>query len=373
MKPNRPSKGLRSANASRDGSHSSLCVPWPWHAWLAVGLLGAAAGPTRGLALEVVFENFGRPLASHAPVVGGRPVEFGDEIVLAGTARMVTQFQFDYVGRFTTHGDETARVRFYANDRAGDYLKPGTLLFESAPFPIQPGSQRTTLDLPRIAVPNSFTWTVEFGGITQQPDDQAELLVASPPRIGAPLSGGRVGSYDDYWRRVGSDWNLYSLSVPANFAAKVMAEVEMVDITAVHFPAGGILLSWSGQPSTRYQLQGSIDGQSWSDFAVVRTLPDGFGAHLLPLGSAWQQFRGLRLLEAPAPARMMVTPHPSTRSVLIQWNGPPNLLYQLKYAEDLRTWRTLATVKAGAQGVAEYEDVAPARSPRRAYRVWTPW
>src|SRR4051812_49303027 len=41
--------------------------------------------------------------------------EYGDEIILAGTARLVTQFQFEYYGSFTPDGNESARLRFYSN------------------------------------------------------------------------------------------------------------------------------------------------------------------------------------------------------------------------------------------------------------------
>src|SRR5690348_9147906 len=63
--------------------------------------------------------------------------EYGDEIILAGTARLVTQFQFEYYGGFTPQGDESARVRFYSNTgpawmNTRDWITPAaTPLFET--------------------------------------------------------------------------------------------------------------------------------------------------------------------------------------------------------------------------------------------------
>src|SRR5689334_20514961 len=55
--------------------------------------------------------------------------EYGDEIILLGNAHFVTKFQFEYVGNFTPQGDESARLRFYANSGPAwmgnhDYLTP---------------------------------------------------------------------------------------------------------------------------------------------------------------------------------------------------------------------------------------------------------
>lgn len=63
----------------------------------------------------------------------GTMLEHGDEVTLAGSERTVVAFEFMYalpVGQ----GDETARVRFFANDGPGG--EPGSLLFDSGDVPI---------------------------------------------------------------------------------------------------------------------------------------------------------------------------------------------------------------------------------------------
>src|SRR5262245_57087681 len=57
--------------------------------------------------------------------------EYGDEIILFGNKRVITQFQFEYFSAFVPSGDEIARVRFYANTGPawrgnGDYKTPAS-------------------------------------------------------------------------------------------------------------------------------------------------------------------------------------------------------------------------------------------------------
>src|SRR4051812_24631125 len=66
-------------------------------------------------------------------------LEFGDEVMLGGTSRTMSQFLFEYYGDFAASGDETARVRLYKADgplTAEGYLTPGTVLYDSGPFSI---------------------------------------------------------------------------------------------------------------------------------------------------------------------------------------------------------------------------------------------
>ena len=61
--------------------------------------------------------------------------EVGDEIILSGAARTVTNFTFQYWGNFTVDPSREARVRFYANDGtnapAGPTIYvPNSLLFD---------------------------------------------------------------------------------------------------------------------------------------------------------------------------------------------------------------------------------------------------
>src|SRR5438093_1435281 len=90
--------------------------------------------------------------------------EYGDEILLDGSARIVTQLQFEYVGNFTPQGDEAARVRFYANTGPGwkgspQYLTPASPPLWETVIPVSGGLNTATITVPNIKVPGRFTWT----------------------------------------------------------------------------------------------------------------------------------------------------------------------------------------------------------------------
>ena len=158
-------------------------------------------------------------------------VEVGDEIVLAGGARTMTDFNFQYWG-LNFSGNEFARVRFYANDGAASPagpLMPNSLLFDSGFFFILP-TPRAVLDFNSAAlssgnvvdltvpIPNSFTWSVQFSGITA--GEAAGVDLYNPPTIG--------GNYDDYWDNNGGWQYRYrgTNAFPISFGARVTAVPE---------------------------------------------------------------------------------------------------------------------------------------------------
>ncbi len=141
-------------------------------------------------AQQHVFENSKQYLGYYRPQLG----EYGDEITLGGTARLITDFSFPYTTKFTSQGDERARIRFYANDGnilSPYYTAPGTLLYESGFFPLNPGAGRRDFKNLNIVVPDKFTWTIEFRGLSMALNDQAGLLYFNPVTVGQ--------SYGDYW------------------------------------------------------------------------------------------------------------------------------------------------------------------------------
>src|SRR5215207_4346644 len=76
---------------------------------LALGFAILTAVPSR--AADVVYDNsveFSTFDYEHVD-------EYGDEVILAGTARAVTEIQIEYYAEFPVQGDELGRVRFYAN------------------------------------------------------------------------------------------------------------------------------------------------------------------------------------------------------------------------------------------------------------------
>jgi hypothetical protein len=169
--------------------------------------------------------------------------EVGDEIILAGTARQITTFTFEYFA-LNLSGDELAVVKFYANDGAvssSGFRMPGTVLWNSLDFSIQNTPRATlTFDLTslNIVVPDSFTWTVEFKLGATSPLEQAGVDIYTPPTVGS--------NYEDYWERTGpNSWVLKQNGlVSMDFAARIGAIPEPSAFAIFGVAAAGLALAW---------------------------------------------------------------------------------------------------------------------------------
>jgi len=153
----------------------------------------------------------------------------GNEIILAGSARYASEFSFEFWGSskgvYEFEGDVQARVRFYQNDGSfstSGYASPGTVIYDSGLFPIPatPAGRATLIFddfqidavVPlMIPLPNSFTWTVQFSGLSS--NDSAGVDLYTPPVIG--------NTYGDYWENDTSRWALKTNTVPMEFAARL--------------------------------------------------------------------------------------------------------------------------------------------------------
>lgn len=159
--------------------------------------------------------------------------EVGDEIILGGGARILTDFTFEYWGENFFGGDEQARVRFYFNDGAASPagpLKPGTLFWDSDWFNIVETNRATVVFTDFVTgaavpltqtLPNSFTWTIRFRGVDAIDGESAGVDLYDPPTVG--------GNYYEYWENAGpSGWQYRGETngVHVNFGAKVGAVPE---------------------------------------------------------------------------------------------------------------------------------------------------
>lgn len=184
--------------------------------------------------------------------------EYGDEVFLEAGYRTVSEFAFQYFGDFnpTNRVGASAVVRFYENDGVDGIpgpktaLMPKTVLWESPSIPLLPGYNLVTLGVPLVEVPDSFTWTVKFSGVTGANQDAAGLVLADPPTVGQPLPDGRFGSYWDAWIRDDPNredgWSLINFGFgpndpKANFYAQIRAVPEPQ--TWGLLAAGGVFLA----------------------------------------------------------------------------------------------------------------------------------
>ena len=146
--------------------------------------------------------------------------EFGDQVFLSGNERRLTDFQFDYFVSDTASGNESAELFFYRNDGGASATAPGTLLYRSGEFALDKGFQTVLAQALSVTVPNTFTWTVKFGGVDL--GEQVGLMLANPPTLGT--------SVDDFWvRNSDGSWATFLVdngASPGNFSARITAVPE---------------------------------------------------------------------------------------------------------------------------------------------------
>lgn len=231
-------------------------------------MLGLAAAVLPALGADtVIYDNTSnrsdRWVSNRSPI-NNRQIEIGDEISLAGTARVVTSFVFEYFGDIVpgTGTGANAVVRFYANDGAlhtpssgSAATMPNSLLWESAPIAVA-GNQvfnEVTLTVPNIVVPDKITWSIQFNGLTGANGNQAGVTISDPVTVGAvlPTSNGSflLGSYSDYWGKTdptkADSWALFVIPPNrANFHAKLTAVPEPGSVALGSVAGVFLMLAW---------------------------------------------------------------------------------------------------------------------------------
>lgn len=189
-------------------------VPVALRAWFVACVMAVSA---RG---EVVFDNTHKDFLN---MYWPSALEYGDEVFLAGTGRTVREFQAEYFGEFAAKVGPTAIVRFYRNDGAspngeGQFSEPGTLLYQTESLPVYPGYNVLAVRDLAIDVPNHFTWTIQFSGLSGSYSNRAGLVFYDPAAVGM--------SYDDFWLKLASGkWQPCSFDAnpKANFATRIIA------------------------------------------------------------------------------------------------------------------------------------------------------
>jgi hypothetical protein len=212
---------------------------------IVAGTILAAATP---LSADTIYDNSKNDL-----LIRFNPGSFevGDEIQLAGSARYLTNFAFEFWGEnpnssdlFT--GDVQARVRFYQNDgpEFNGYAAPGSTFYDSGWFAIDQPTPRNTLRfiageaLPEeglfMPVGLKMTWSVQFERAASA--DSVGIDIYSPVVEGA--------SFPDYWENDGTGWQLKNNLVPMDFAALLEASVIAVpeSSTLTFSVLGGVIL-----------------------------------------------------------------------------------------------------------------------------------
>ena len=89
-------------------------------------------------------------------------------------------------------------------------------------FGLDAGYQTKIFSGLKIVVPDDFTWTVQFGGMTGKAANEAGLIFRDPPTVGS--------SFDGIWLRKNEIWQLYTWNgrPVANFAVRIVWRVIVV-------------------------------------------------------------------------------------------------------------------------------------------------
>lgn len=232
---------------------------------------------------DTIFDNSAHDLSTR---FNPGTYEVGDQLVLAGNARYLTNFSFEYWGTNTAaagnplfSGLVQARVRFYRNDGPAfnGYASPGTCFWTSPWFAIFPTTRNVLvfnagLDFPSsgIYLPSSeMTWTVQFQGMSAT--DIAGIDFYSPAVTGA--------DYPDYWQRGagGGSWSLMTNSVPTDFAATMQAtlvpEPAIPFIALVKTGQKEGIVTWPGW-ATNFNLEASSKLSGWTPVTTGITWVD---------------------------------------------------------------------------------------------------
>jgi len=271
--------------------------------------------------------------------------EYGDELHLAGTARTITNFQFEYFGDFLRSGDETARVRFYANDGPGRFPSPNTMLYDSGLFPLFPGLNTVPLTGISIVVPDVFTWTIQFDGLTGRPGDQAGLIFYSPPTTGANLPGGVIGSYDDYWQKPATGWNLFTFkgNPVANFGVRVFAFPDPpILITSSNRLADGTYeLQLTGPIGQAIIIEGSTNQANWTPLAT-NTFTNGVMTFVDTQGGSFIE-RSYRAIAQTDSLNLQSVKQLVGGAFQLEIAGSPGRKFVVEASGDFAVWTPIAT------------------------------
>lgn len=297
--------------------------------WLLICVSVSAQTPT------VVYETS----ANYSGKFVQTPFEYGDEIVLMGTNRVVTQIQIEYFSAFVPSGDELARLRFYENTgpawmRNKDYLMPASPPLWEATFPVGLGFNTATITVPYIQVPGRFTWTVQFFGIAMTPTDHAGLLIYGPPVIGS--------SFNDYWEHRNDGWiPLRVGGVTNNFACKILAvdAAPALPNLTTRIEGNTLRLSWPATATGFYlESRPGVDVGVWAPVTPLALRIGDFFETSVPIESGSRAFR---LNTKPEPPLLISAENGSVR---LRWSAAVGgQTLQTKSALESSTWTDIAS------------------------------
>lgn len=313
--------------------------------------------------------------------------EFGDEVILAGSARIFRSFELEYFAEFTQDNDHKVIVRFYLNDGpevAPGAKAPGTLLLQTEAYNLAPGRNTISFEASDLSfdqdliLPNVFTWTIETQGFDNT-NDSFGILLSDPVYIG--------NSFRDFWNveaengefgpRIFSDRR-----TAANFSQRIYAsggkagepndQIEEKPFVFQIIDFDQESSNWSflvdGTENTRFSLEFSPDLNDWVPIISLRTQKEPTPLTLKqPIEGQSIFFRTLYSdpqLEDFIVDRTNITAGEVDLKVL----GDVGLNIRIEWTSDFSEWRPLVKLTVGNQK-ASYLHKLPNGIENAFYRV----
>jgi hypothetical protein len=252
-------------------------------------LILTLCGWRAGLAADIVYDNSLTYLNRDYETTD----EYGDEVILGGTSRVITEIQIEYYADFVRNGDELLRLRFYQNtgpiwNGNPDYKTPALPPLYEDTFQISTGFQVLVVTVPNILVPDHFTWTVQFLGISQtSTNDRAGLLLFDPPTVGQ--------SFDDFWELLPDGWAPFDTEgdvVKDNFGARILAVAATSAPKLIITKSGNnVLISWPTTAGYVLQTTSNLSSNTWTPVNQTPVISGANSQVTLPAGTGIQLFR----------------------------------------------------------------------------------
>lgn len=342
--------------------------------------------------VEIIYDNTTGG-ADNAPKFRSTSNEKGNEIVLCESSRNVFRFFLFYYGDFVAEGDETCTLRFYANDgeafhsAAPQLRQPDTLLYESDPTPIGPGNFQAIFftDI-NVEVPDRFTWTAEFGGLSGLVGDRARLVYYDVGwediKGNSPLDNWKDvdtgmsmnlekvavgGTLPFYWEKVDGQWKFtQSNAGPINFLAGIHAHSE--DSVRISLTPNDDEIILQGTTGKTVLLEYSHDQQNWRFWKKIDSLPP-CGRLTLPISEDFPHPRYFRVQGVEdTEIRLDVIGMSEDGKMELAASGPNDVSCQVQATSDFENWRIVGEYEFGTRPRRVVDDRA-AEADFQFYRI----
>ena len=157
----------------------------------AVALIAILAPTLASASPIVIYDNTG---SGFTGVIAGTQQQIGDEVQAAGTARDVTLLEIGVDSQGSAFTADL-QARLYANDGVGG--QPDTLLWQGnvRSVPLNGGIDVVPFVVPDVLVPDTFTWTLQYGNLP------LTLPLFGPASIGS--------SPDFFWFGGPGSWTIF--------------------------------------------------------------------------------------------------------------------------------------------------------------------